>query len=47
MDSPSRVYTAVTFARIDIEIHTGDTGNYQQAVIHIDSIAVESKTTCR
>ena len=36
-------YTACQIREIDIEIHTGDTGNYREAVIHIDAISVAPK----
>jgi hypothetical protein len=42
-DAAAAGYTACQIREIDIEIHTGDTGNYQQAVVHVDSIAVTPK----
>jgi hypothetical protein len=36
-------YNACQIREIDIEIRTGDTGNYRGAVVHIDAVAVAPK----
>ena len=36
-------YSACQIREIDIEIHTGNTGSYREAVVHIDAVAVTPK----
>jgi hypothetical protein len=36
-------YSACQIREIDIEIRTGDTGSYREAVVHIDAVAVTPK----
>jgi hypothetical protein len=42
-DALSAGYSACQIREIDIEIRTGDTGNYRGAVVHIDAVSVTPK----
>jgi hypothetical protein len=42
-ESVAAGYYACDVREIDIEIHTGETGSYQEAVVHLDAIAVAPK----
>jgi hypothetical protein len=44
VDSVGIGYNPCDVRELDIEIHTGGTGSYHAAVIHVDSIAITSKT---
>ncbi len=44
VDSVGIGYNPCDVRELDIEIHTGGTGNYHAGVIHVDSIAITSKT---
>jgi hypothetical protein len=42
-DASFNGYNACEVREIDIEIHTGESGNYQQAVVYVDAITVAPK----
>jgi hypothetical protein len=44
LPAPPLGYTPCDIREIDVIIQTADTGDYMEAVLHIDTIAVAAKT---